>query len=246
MIGGLGLILYVVHVLGSLIFPDHIWTAPQLVTRVIFFYLGMFALLLYQTRTYGYLTEKQAGSSWLMIPASKAEKFTSMSLITLIIQPLAFVLVYLGIDALLCLVDPSAGTSIVASSSELSTNLADVSAELQEVGLSVNRLILPFVLSVFSSLAYFLLCGICFKKWKIVGAFAVLFAVQTVLLFLVGGLAQTGWFQDWVNGLDMSMESPDTAKWFINNILMYSNIVSLIIWGGLMAGIFYRIKTLKH
>lgn len=55
---------------------------------------GIFAVMttifvmLFPSRAYGEITNKAKGSEWLMLPASRLEKFTSMMLISLIVIPL--------------------------------------------------------------------------------------------------------------------------------------------------------------
>ena len=74
MIGGASAIFYVVWVLFSLVFFQH-WTSPVIYARFGVLVLAFAVLEFYQAYTYGYLTDKKKGSAWLMIPASKAEKF---------------------------------------------------------------------------------------------------------------------------------------------------------------------------
>ncbi len=56
---------------------------------------------------YGELTDKRKGSNFLMLPASHTEKYASMAINCLIIFPLAFAALYLGIDALCSTLFPS-------------------------------------------------------------------------------------------------------------------------------------------
>lgn len=51
-------------------------------------------VMLFPSRAYGEITNKAKGSEWLMLPASRLEKFTSMMLISLIVIPLVYVVVY--------------------------------------------------------------------------------------------------------------------------------------------------------
>ena len=104
MIGGASAIFYVIWVLCSLVFAQH-WSSPVIYARIGVFFLAFTILELYMVRAYGYLTEKKAGSSWLMIPASKAEKFVSMILMVCIVIPLLFFVAYALIDGVLALVE---------------------------------------------------------------------------------------------------------------------------------------------
>lgn len=79
---------------------------------VSFTYTGIlafsFALLLgsivIPIKLYGPLTDKRFGSEWLMIPASRAEKYTAMMLITCVIAPLCLIAVTFVTDGLLSLI----------------------------------------------------------------------------------------------------------------------------------------------
>jgi hypothetical protein len=108
MIGGASAIFYVIWVLASLVFTQH-WSSPIIYARMGVFFLAFAILELYMVRTYGHLTDKKAGSNWLMVPASKAEKFVSMLLMVCIVIPLLFFVVYMVLDGFLSLVDPTYG-----------------------------------------------------------------------------------------------------------------------------------------
>ena len=92
MIGGASAIFYVIWVLASLVFTQH-WSSPVIYARLAVFILAFAILELYMVRAYGYLTEKKEGSAWLMVPASKTEKFVSMLLMVCIVIPLLFFVV---------------------------------------------------------------------------------------------------------------------------------------------------------
>ena len=111
-IGGMELLLYVVYVLLALVFSGS-WHGPVLGVRIAVFVLAFSVLELYQTRTYGYLTDSKKGAAWLMVPASKLEKFVSMMLMTLIVIPVVFLVVFFAVDSILALVDPTVGNSIL-------------------------------------------------------------------------------------------------------------------------------------
>ena len=237
-IGGLGLIMYVVHVLGSLIFAPHIWEAPSIGLRFAIFQCALIALYLFQARSYGHLTEKRAGSSWLMIPVSAGEKVLSMLLITLVVMPLGFLVVHLGIDALLALMDPTCNGSLIADgigalakSSHVQVNLTD-----SEKAAVVVPAILCLPLSMFCGLTYFLLGGLIFKKWKITGSLAVLFGIMLVLLFTLGLVTQD----------DAYWTSDSSEVTMIRNLLWYSVGALTLVWVALMGGVYRRITNLKH
>ena len=92
--GGAGVMLYVVWVLFSLVFTQT-WTAPVIWARAGVFAIAIFGMSLYYARMYGFLTERKAGSEYLMIPASTGEKFASMMVISIIVVPVVFTVICL-------------------------------------------------------------------------------------------------------------------------------------------------------
>ena len=231
-LGGAGVLLYVVHVLGSLVFPDHVWLAPGLEARKACHGLAWMLFIFFQARTYGFLTEKRAGSAWLMLPASAAEKTLSMLLMTVLVLPVAFEFVYLGSDALLCLLDPTASGTLLP----YSLYPAEVMDEIQ------GSVVLPFfiwgILCNAVSMTYFLLSGLLFKKWKIVGGISVLLGLMILLTFLLVALSESHFIHIEFNG--------DTTEWEVSRILWIASAVTALVWAGLAWGVYRRVKTIKH
>ena len=174
-------------------------------------------------KCYGGLTEKKTGSQWLMIPASKLEKFLSMVLITAVFIPMIAFCVSLGLDALLCAVDHTCGSSLIS---------AFISADQK-----IN--------SIISLSLSFLLGAIFFKSSKTVKTFLVLFAIGTVTMTVL--------FTILFNGVNVTelVENESLANEIVGNgpfggddlVPALCCIVSYVL---LLTGIFFRIKTLKH
>ena len=92
------------------------WEGPQIPTRAFIFFMMVVCLVVTMpVKCYGKLTEKQYGSFWLTLPASRLEKFISMIIITCIIAPIAGFGIYLGIDAIICAIDPTCGEGLMAT-----------------------------------------------------------------------------------------------------------------------------------
>lgn len=240
-IGGLGVIVYVIWVLLSLLFTQS-WTGPSLAARAVIFIVALLILVLYQSRTYGYLTDKQKGSAWLMIPASSLEKFISMLLITLLVIPLLFVVVFLVADSIICLADPTVGASLVGTAmhgmSALSSEMPELSGSMF-INLSTGTIIAFIIVGLASNFLYFLLCGICFKRYKILGGIGLVFAFE-VLLSILASIFFPIWSENLVYLDEVS------AGQMVTRTVNWSLTVSILVTLGLAAGIFYRIKTLKH
>ena len=242
LIGGASAIIYVIWVLVSLVFAQH-WAALPMVARGIVFGLAYTILIIYTARTYGHLTEKKAGSSWLMIPASKTEKFVSMLLVTLIVIPLLFFVVYFAIDGFLSLVDPTYGQALITGISGLWTTAMKLFANLgaeSPIVFTPSNLIFPSIISLFCNFLYFLLCGICFKKNKIVGAFAILFGLSLVSSLLLGLFVP-----QYVQNFQGNMEEEEMVRWAVN-WMNGSIIFTCILTAGLAWGVWRRIKTIQH
>lgn len=239
-IGGMELILYVVWVLIALVFTGH-WTGPVLAARIALLTVAFTILELYQTRTYGYLTDRQKGSAWLMIPASRLEKYVSMMLITLIVIPVLFIVVYLCVDALLALVDPTVGKSILGVAFGGFQELGDfvrISGAPVDI-FSMGWFCTYWIVGIFCNFLYFLLCGISFKRYKILGGIAILFGFS-ILLSIVAGTTVPTWSENLVT------MSEAEATGVVTNLVNWFFWIMVVITVGLGAGVYFRIKNIKH
>ncbi|MBQ9410013.1 MAG: hypothetical protein IJU21_00215 [Bacteroidales bacterium] len=243
LIGGASAIFYVTWLLFSLVFTQE-WHTPVIEARVVVFTLAFAALEFYQVRTYGHLTEKKAGSAYLMVPASRAEKFVSMLLITLVVIPFLFMAVYLLLDGFLSLVDPTYGKALITGFSSAYVNLINGMAQISGESpftITPSMMIIPSIASFICSFLYFLLCGICFKRNKLVGALAILFILTTVLS-LVMGLVLPPVFEN----MDLELLDEDTIVRWTHGIINGGIIFSCLCSVGLGWGVWHRIKTLQH
>ena len=240
LIGCSGLILYLVWVSFSLVFGKG-WNTPGIEARAMVLMFAFMVLQFYQTRTYGYLTEKKAGSAWLMIPASRTEKFVSMLLITLVVLPILFFAVYFLIDGFLALVDPTVeGAVIAGTSSALSSFVDTFNAFKSEspVEFSIGGLVGITILSFFADFMYFLLCGICFKKNKIGKAIAILIGFSFLVSIIAGLLAP--------QLINLPGITPETGVRATVGFLNASVVLEILMALGLGWGIWYRIKTIQQ
>lgn len=238
-IGLAGLIFYIVGVAFNATF-NHVWQAPGFKGRFIVFILSAVVLQLYQARTYGYLTDRRKGAAWLMIPASAFEKWLSMIIITLIVIPVAFLGTYAAVDGILSLADPTYGKVLLTFASQ---GLKEMNEALQEANTEYNTtwnlklFVLPLLVSHSFNYLYFLLCGITFKRHKILWAILLVFGFSIVWSTLATFL-----------GINYSIEINDLAEAevFARQSLKWTTAVCAVISLVFAYGIFYRIKTLKH
>ena len=103
---GLGLFYFLVQGLLSLSFSGT-WSYPGHAVRIGMFIVVCTVMELYIARIYGHLTDRKAGSAWLLVPASRLEKYISMLLMVLVVIPVCVWAIYLAVDALLVLVFPA-------------------------------------------------------------------------------------------------------------------------------------------
>ena len=88
-------ILYTLILVYSLLFRQ-MWCAPSETTRIIVGCIVSAVLsLTYPASVYGFVTDKRAGSAFLMLPASRLEKFLSMILNTVVVVPMIFSALYI-------------------------------------------------------------------------------------------------------------------------------------------------------
>lgn len=233
----LGTIMYIGTILMGLLLHDT-WGGPEIEFRKSVFWFSMFLLAVTMpVKCYGRLTEKNVGSQWLMIPSSKLEKFLSMVLMTVLVTPVTVIGVSFGLDAFLCAVDPTCGYSIVRAFISPEVLATAYENSTPDFGQNMNSIIL-LALS-------FLLGAIFFKGSKTVRTFMVLFAVVAVAMILVMSVT----FNE-INLFEL-IENEDVAEDItIENIFGrygFLHVIGCIFpYAFLLAGIFFRIKTLKH
>ena len=238
-IGLAGLIFYIVGVAFNATF-NHVWQAPGFKGRFIVFILSAVVLQLYQARTYGYLTDRRKGAAWLMIPASAFEKWLSMTIITLIVIPVAFLGTYTIIDGILALADPTYGQVLIKAAGEFieeTNNALVVANEEYSTTWNLGFMAMPVFAGYICNFLYFLLCGISFKRNKILWAFIILFIASTVLSLVLTSLGLQG---------NYDVEDLAEAEVIIRKVINWSTASSFALAACLAGGIFYRIKTLKH
>ena len=212
-------------------------TGPELWVRfAIFGCMATIFIMLFPSRAYGEVTDKAKGSEWLMLPASRLEKFSSMTLNTLIVIPLVFIIVYLFSDALVCLFDKSCGNPLI--SFRINEVFGSDALTFPANGLWI------LVANVIESASVFLLGGLIFKKWKVVGTVLVLFALGMVWSLAMSVFitnVDLEWLGNWMaNWLETHGDSIDL--WLNGFMNAYIWIVVAIC----MVASWFRLKRLQH
>ena len=109
------------------------WQGLEVYSRLAFFIMfGMILLISAPAKLYGHLTDRKEGSAFLLLPVSRLEKFISMILITCIVLPFIFILIYLGLDVMVCMIDSTTNVSVfsfIYSIEDFKATLAGVPVE---------------------------------------------------------------------------------------------------------------------
>ena len=235
-LGTLPISIFVIYELFSLIFTQQFQEIHVSVKYAQFFIAFTVAILGAGTKLYGKLTEKRAGSNFLMIPASTFEKWLSMSLIVCIVLPVCLFVLQLGSDALVSLLFPNTYGNRFFELIPLQL----VKDTLADEGLSINMPAI-FFLDWCETVLTFTLGALCFKKNKVAKTILCLFGLSMILStigMIAVGSNGTMYF-NWFNQFDSPIEAVRALNWFIS-------ITFTIFIGGMLGGIYYRLRTLKH
>lgn len=238
--GLIPVISYVLSELLSKLFTGA-WFSGSLATQISSVAAALIVVTMsFPAKAYGSITERRAGSSWLMVPASPFEKWLSMILICCVVLPVCLFVLLFGSDALMSLVIPSYSKPLLYYIWNVNEFIAE---GMGDGAISVNVLGIAFV-SWASSILPFLLGAIFFKKSKVAKTFLALMGLSIVLSsaafpFMKGLVLDMGEF------LDRSSEFL-TAKAFFNRFNILVNLDALLTLGTLLALTFARVRTIKH
>ena len=202
----------------------------------VFAVMSTIFVMLFPSRAYGEITNKAKGSEWLMLPASRLEKFTSMMLISLVVIPLVYVVVYFLSDAFVCLLDKSCGDSLM--SFRINKEIGSSDFVIPANGLWI------LASTIVGNAIVFLLGGLIFKKWKVVGTVLVLFALQMVFSGLLSAFitnADLEWWGNWFT--DWTIRHADSIDIWLNAFINFWLLLILAICG---TWSWFRIKRLQH
>ncbi len=195
------------------------------------------AVILFPIKAYGSVTDKRAGSSFLMLPASTFEKWLSMMLVLCVIAPLCLCALYIGSDTLMGLIFPNSfGTAII----KIPYNEILSEVELPE-GMRINLTGIAWG-NWISSILFFLLGAIIFKKGKagktILALFALSIIFSSALSIAAGNMVGSEHFI-----INMFDDDPEVA---IRKII---NLGRVLLWleVAILMGLSYlRLRTVKH
>ena len=232
--------------IGGLLF-DFRWHTANDPMRLLSFFLCLGILELLMAKTYGFITDRKKGSDFLMIPASTLEKWVSMMVVCLIVIPVLFLVTYFLVDGFVCLILPDAGHPLFWWTSQgldasrenfVALNEALASKQLP-LHYSLGSVIWPVVISACCNYLYFLLCGLLFKRHKILNAVLVIMGLSFVLSLiaphLLGGLAA-----------ELAGASETELITLSDQVFRGATAITAVLAAGLAAGCYFRLRKLSH
>ena len=193
-------------------------------------------VMLFPSRAYGEITDKAKGSEWLMLPASRLEKYVSMMLVTLLVIPIMYIVVYLLSDGLVCLFDKSCGGTL------MSFRINDL-LRTTDIIIPANGLWIIIANTVQYAII-FLLGGLIFKKWKVVGTLLANFAIgmffSTLISMLFANMDPVMVGEKFMNWTVRHADSVDL--WLNGFINFWTSLIVAVcaIW------IWFRLKRIQH
>lgn len=248
--GLLPLVFLVFFVIFGLIFDGRVPEFPSSVKFVIPLVILVILILSAPVKLYGSLTERKAGSDWLMIPASSFEKFLSMALMLCVVLPVVVFGLFSLCDLLLGWLVPAYGGSAVKMVPSVLSAVSGESMTINGIpssGFTAGGLVAMAFLTWCASILPFGLGAVCFKKGKAAKTILCIFALEMVLSILLVIFFKGGYDSGFELGQFLSRlfgEMTAGKVQFLANLLI--NLNFLIVVGGLLTALFFRIKTLKH
>lgn len=193
-------------------------------------------VMLFPSRAYGEITDKAKGSEWLMLPASRLEKYVSMMLVTLLVIPIMYIVVYLLSDGLVCLFDKSCGGAL------MSFRINDL-LRTTDIIIPANGLWIIIANTVQYAII-FLLGGLIFKKWKVVGTLLANFAIgmffSTLISMLFANMDPVMVGEKFMN---WTVRHADSVDLWLNGFI---NFWTLLIVAVCAIWIWCRLKRIQH
>ncbi len=198
----------------------------------------MVAIIAGPQKIYGHVTDKRAGSDYLLVPASTFEKFSSMMVNVCVVIPVVlFVLFGLQYAAFkICLPSFNGGLS------EIFDKMHNLTRQ-DDLHVSDFSLFMGSWAVWTQNILIFTLGAIFFKKSKAPKTILALIGLSFVFSMLTAGLFQIIDADSFEELLKRMFDTPESVQhfinWFINIMLIVPNAI-------LMALIYLRLKTIKH
>ena len=229
----------------------------------LFFVTAAMVLIGAPAKLYGYVTDKKEGSAFLLLPVSTFEKYISMILITCIVVPLMYFMIYFGLDVMICMFDPTCGTSLFSFifysddlnmfNSESLSAMAEWSEFVEKFKVLFNPAL--YIDDIIGTTLMFLLGAHIFKTsktGKTLGSIILIsIAIQIVITPI---LAITGLnaFRE-LSNMDMTMFSAEQFKstfpfysWVGLHLGLVDTLSDIFVNCLLLLFVWLRLKRMKH
>lgn len=238
--GLIPVIMFVFYELFSLTLKQSLLPMPAAARFVAFLIVSAIFMISAPTKIYGSITDKRAGSDWLMMPVSSFERFLSMMLILCIILPSTFFVLFFGSDFLLSVIAPvNYGDTVFYNGIKEILSYLSSSEFNDAVTLSPACFIIPWLEWCTATLT-FALGAIWFKERKVAKTILVCLGIGIVFSLFVALLSN-------FISLD-SFEYLDklTPLFMQRMINLAINLRYILSFSILLLLIYLRIRTLKH
>jgi len=202
--------------------------------------LGISALVaawVFPSSHYGSLTEKRRGSDWLMLPASRLEKYLSILLVICVALPFCLFAVQFALDKLLTLIPAYGDSAFSAMNRGLQKVFNEISVEDKKLAVSAPY---ALYLSFAGNALSFTLGALFFKKSKIGKTIIAILIIDFALTMAVGGLVGA-------IGIDPGKATQAIEEGRIMTLINVSAYITYaVMFAALDILIYLRVKTLKH
>ena len=235
------------------------WHGMTQSLRVLLFIIfGVIMILSSPAKLYGHLTDRKEGTAFLMLPASRFDKYLSMVLITCILVPLFFGVVYLSLDALVCLFDPTAGESLfsIIFMSSFHINFSDFSVDTLPLE-NFKAIMSPWLYldDLTQTSLFFLLGALIFKNSKVGKTLGCLILIGISLQLVMTPIMSLVMFDkihmlSEMENVDFNGEFFNTTfpllSWMIRHLVLLDTIQDTLMNCLLLFLVWLRLKKMKH
>ena len=204
---------------------------------IIIAYLVSFAVtvIFFPVQHYGKLTDKKAGSDWILVPASRFEKFLSLLVVCCVAAPLVWLVVIVACDGLLSLVFGTYDTFVFPKIFE-SIGGAVAEVHTDNIKFAFNGPVVTY-LSWCENILAFTLGAIFFRKNKIVYTFLSLMGIGIACTLIFAGIF----------GGDVHIDLEDVSEDRMLRMINYGMYtLYVVVFAILDLGLYFRIKTIKQ
>lgn len=222
-------IVYCVVNILAIIFARNTVDTVSLLTVTVFVSAAVLGLTA-PAKIYGAYTEKQAGSSWILLPASTVEKVLSLMIILMLVVPVIF-LALQSISILLLSFAVPDGFDAVSS---ILTNIKE------EISLPFASFFGIIFWGNAVSMLFFALGALFFKKHKVGKTILCDFLIN--MLFLI--IAARIFFRNWSfspEDIEMLLDTVDPVR-FISVFTLIFVAVNMVL---LVCGLYFRTKKMQ-